>query len=181
MSDQGFRDELKDLINKYSKENGSNTPDYALRDFLCGCLRVFEEAVRVREHWHRGSRVEFQKDRERSNERAEMPAGESERDWDAPLPEGMDRLDWAMGRPIGRYEYKLMMASLKFRREIKELWAKTLKRANLNKDGKPVCPACHSINVDVCAHGGRFVSYLECKDCGLCWCPEIPKQERGEP
>ena len=37
-----FREELEHLINRHSKENGSNTPDYMLADFLCTCLVAFD-------------------------------------------------------------------------------------------------------------------------------------------
>ncbi|HSW65257.1 MAG TPA: hypothetical protein VLH56_18395 [Dissulfurispiraceae bacterium] len=30
----GFRAELETLINRYSKENGSNTPDFILADYM---------------------------------------------------------------------------------------------------------------------------------------------------
>lgn len=44
-----FNEELKDLINRHSIETGSNTPDYILVEFLTGCLREFDHAVRLRE------------------------------------------------------------------------------------------------------------------------------------
>lgn len=46
----GFRKELEHLINKYSIENGSNTPDFILADYLVECLQVFENAIKRREH-----------------------------------------------------------------------------------------------------------------------------------
>ncbi len=47
-----FREELKQLINKYSKENGSNTPDLILASFLLNCLTAFDSAVQDREAWY---------------------------------------------------------------------------------------------------------------------------------
>jgi hypothetical protein len=47
-----FRKELESLLNKYSQENGSNTPDYILADFLCNCLCAFDTAVNFRATWH---------------------------------------------------------------------------------------------------------------------------------
>lgn len=44
-----FRDELETLINKWSKENGSDTPDFILADYLQSCLNAFDEAVRARD------------------------------------------------------------------------------------------------------------------------------------
>ena len=34
---EGFRKELACLINRYSRENGSDTPDFILADYLDGC------------------------------------------------------------------------------------------------------------------------------------------------
>jgi hypothetical protein len=49
-----FRSDLSSLLNRYSKENNSNTPDYILRDYLCNCLKAFDTAVKMREQWHEG-------------------------------------------------------------------------------------------------------------------------------
>lgn len=50
-----FGDELEELLNKYPKENRSDTPNFVLRKYLVGCLAVFNEAVRNREE-HYGRR-----------------------------------------------------------------------------------------------------------------------------
>jgi len=47
-----FRKELEALINRYSKENGSNTPDFILAEFLIGCLDTFDKAVSRRSKWY---------------------------------------------------------------------------------------------------------------------------------
>lgn len=47
-----FRIELEQLINRYSMENGSNTPDFILAGYLCECLSAFDFAVRAREDWY---------------------------------------------------------------------------------------------------------------------------------
>ena len=44
-----FITELKTLINKHSKENASDTPDFVLADYLGQCLRAFDYAARYRE------------------------------------------------------------------------------------------------------------------------------------
>lgn len=44
-----FRKDLQDLINSNSKENGSNTPDYILAQYLDGCLTNFDNAVVLRD------------------------------------------------------------------------------------------------------------------------------------
>lgn len=46
-----FRLELEKLINKYSMENGSNTPDYVLAQYLCECLAVFNMTMVNRDRW----------------------------------------------------------------------------------------------------------------------------------
>lgn len=43
-----FHTELRDLINKHSKENGSNTPDFVLAEFLTQSLAAFDYATRYR-------------------------------------------------------------------------------------------------------------------------------------
>ena len=47
-----FREELRDLINKHSMENGSNTPDHILADYLLTCLDNFGKIVGQRDFWH---------------------------------------------------------------------------------------------------------------------------------
>lgn len=48
-----FRDELEILINKHSIENGSNTPDFILADYLKRCLDNFDYTIRQRENWYK--------------------------------------------------------------------------------------------------------------------------------
>ena len=47
-----FENELKQLINRYSMESGSDTPDFILARYLQGCLDAFDLAVRQREEWY---------------------------------------------------------------------------------------------------------------------------------
>lgn len=47
-----FEKELETLINRYSKENESNTPDLILVQYLSGCLAAFNMAVQQRESWY---------------------------------------------------------------------------------------------------------------------------------
>lgn len=47
-----FLNELQKLINKYSLENGSNTPDFILAFYLRECLDSFNRAVKHRENWY---------------------------------------------------------------------------------------------------------------------------------
>lgn len=50
--EQAFLKDLERLINGYSRENPSNTPDYILAQYLLGCLIAFETAVQQRETWY---------------------------------------------------------------------------------------------------------------------------------
>lgn len=47
-----FKEELQFLINKNSKENDSNTPDYILAMYLNDCLNAFNVATQLREAWY---------------------------------------------------------------------------------------------------------------------------------
>lgn len=47
-----FERELESLINRYSQENGSNTPDYILAEYMGSCLRAYNLAVRLRDTWY---------------------------------------------------------------------------------------------------------------------------------
>lgn len=46
-----FESELRELLNRYGRENGSNTPDFVLADYLNQCLNAFDMAVRSRDNW----------------------------------------------------------------------------------------------------------------------------------
>lgn len=48
----GFRKELEELLNKYSMEKGSNTPDFILANFIIGVLEVYDLTVKQRTTWH---------------------------------------------------------------------------------------------------------------------------------
>lgn len=47
-----LKDELIDLINKKSRENTSNTPDFILGEYLMNCLESFEKAIKSRDSWY---------------------------------------------------------------------------------------------------------------------------------
>ena len=44
--------ELAALLNKHSAENGSNTPDHVLAQYLMHCLEAFDYATRYRNQWY---------------------------------------------------------------------------------------------------------------------------------
>ena len=52
MSEAQFRVDLEHLINCQSVENGSDTPDFILADYLTDCLKAFDRAVKAREKWY---------------------------------------------------------------------------------------------------------------------------------
>lgn len=47
-----FISELRNLINKHSMENASNTPDFILAQYLTNCLRAWNQATQQRETWY---------------------------------------------------------------------------------------------------------------------------------
>jgi hypothetical protein len=49
---EDFREELEHLINSKSLENGSNTPDFLLAEYLVGCLKVFDSIVAQRDQYY---------------------------------------------------------------------------------------------------------------------------------
>lgn len=46
-----FRKELASLINKYSLENYSNSPDFILAQYMTECLLQYGLAKRLTENW----------------------------------------------------------------------------------------------------------------------------------
>ena len=44
-----FRKALEHAINYHSRENGSNTPDFVLAQYLADCLAALDKAVQNRE------------------------------------------------------------------------------------------------------------------------------------
>jgi len=52
MGESEFVKELRALINRQSMENGCNTPDFILAEYLDRCLMAFDLAVNAREKWY---------------------------------------------------------------------------------------------------------------------------------
>ena len=48
----GFLIELESLINKYTMENTSKTPDFILAMYMYNCLKAYDAAVQQREDWY---------------------------------------------------------------------------------------------------------------------------------
>lgn len=54
-----LRKKIETEINSASAENGSDTPDFILAEFLCDSLSAFDRACNAREAWYSsGSEVE---------------------------------------------------------------------------------------------------------------------------
>ena len=47
-----LRKEIEQAINRNSAENGSNTPDFILAEYLIDCLSAFERCSMAREKWY---------------------------------------------------------------------------------------------------------------------------------
>lgn len=47
-----FRTRLEHLINEFSVESGSNTPDFLLAEYVDGCLRLWEQTTKARDRWY---------------------------------------------------------------------------------------------------------------------------------
>lgn len=47
-----FEKELAALINRYSLENKSNTPDFILARYMTDCLIAFNDTVMARAKWY---------------------------------------------------------------------------------------------------------------------------------
>jgi hypothetical protein len=46
-----IRKEIETAINRCCAENGSDTPDFILAEFLTDCLAAWDKAVDARERW----------------------------------------------------------------------------------------------------------------------------------
>lgn len=55
IDEDNLRRELVSILNKHSRENYSDTPDYVLADYLIGCLKAFENGVNQRNEFYKGA------------------------------------------------------------------------------------------------------------------------------
>ena len=49
---QSLQKAIEGVLNRYSREAPSNTPDYVLAGFLMGCIETWERHVVMRDKWH---------------------------------------------------------------------------------------------------------------------------------
>ena len=54
-----FEKELENLINRYSIEDESGTPDFLLAAYLRGCLNIFATTIQAREKWFNNQEIEI--------------------------------------------------------------------------------------------------------------------------
>jgi len=47
-----MRAEFEKTINRHCAENGSDTPDFILAEYLTGCLATYDRALKAREQWY---------------------------------------------------------------------------------------------------------------------------------
>ena len=47
-----LRKQIEQAINSTSSENGSDTPDFILAEYLTDCLTAFDKATIAREKWY---------------------------------------------------------------------------------------------------------------------------------
>lgn len=55
---KNLREALADALNRFCAENGSNSPDFILAEYVASSLIAFDNAVNARERWH-GRKVEL--------------------------------------------------------------------------------------------------------------------------
>ncbi len=51
MVEKNFVKELEELINKYSVENESDTPDFILAGYIARCLDAYAYTITQRDQW----------------------------------------------------------------------------------------------------------------------------------
>lgn len=51
-NEDSLRGRIEHAINCSSAENGSNTPDFILAEFLTDCLAAFDKCSTARERWY---------------------------------------------------------------------------------------------------------------------------------
>jgi len=51
---------LSALLNRYSLESGSSTPDFILAEYLVGCLENFDKTMAKRSNWYNEPKKEFE-------------------------------------------------------------------------------------------------------------------------
>lgn len=92
-----FKKELTKLINYHSIENGSNTPDFLLADYLMDCLETFNKMSRHRDEWYgessrRGINIPVCLDADMANDLVNSSSELAELQNKTEVAMGMDRI-----------------------------------------------------------------------------------------
>lgn len=61
-NEQTFEKELASVINRFSKENYSDTPDFILAQYMRDCLLAFNSAIEKRRIWW-GEKPKFEENK----------------------------------------------------------------------------------------------------------------------
>lgn len=51
--EEEFKKDLAEVINKHSREQYSNTPDFILADYLYWCLANYQNTINANFDWHK--------------------------------------------------------------------------------------------------------------------------------
>ncbi len=51
-ANEALRREIAQVLNGYSRENATNTPDWILAQYLANCLDAFDKAITARALWY---------------------------------------------------------------------------------------------------------------------------------
>jgi len=78
-----FEQELQALLNRYSKENDSDTPDFVLAEYIRDCLLAFNKAVNTRTGYYEGDKFAKVVDEEIGKLKKKFPVDNTivEPDW----------------------------------------------------------------------------------------------------
>lgn len=71
-----LRKGIEDAINRVSAEQGSNTPDFILAEYLVDCLQAFDCAVQAREKWYSNEPASYETAQPRVDASARLDNGQ---------------------------------------------------------------------------------------------------------
>jgi len=76
-SKSDLRNKIENAVNSVSAEQGSNTPDFILAQYLVDCLDAFDRAANARENWYSADRNPPETEQPRDAVSASIPNGGS--------------------------------------------------------------------------------------------------------
>jgi hypothetical protein len=116
---ENLREDIQRAINCRSAENGSDTPDWILAEYLMDCLAAFDKGVKARESWYGREPKEV--------DLSEIPCPQPE------IPDGLPPLPPV---PEGQYRRKIQ----------KVTFAEVLNEAASKINFNPMGPTLHAFN-----------------------------------